>query len=297
MMLRGPRGKRGSAGAGGSAGINGYATLGGFVQPAVLATVSNVSYAGPGPGVGSYLDLIVSASVAGRYLVTADTGSRVNLQLVSEGTVTAGNAVATSLALHSGPAGAAGATGATGGVSIFDPVVFCQGAGNARIPTLLTETTAGAAQSYGIGIVATIPGLTCTGFTFRAAIASGSHTFNCNLYEFDGGAVKRTATQAHSAGTSNHTVSWAAYTMDVGSIYWLMLFCTTANKRNSLSYSGSGCRGPDVPTSQVPSIYVAQNVLLKALRYINTEAAPIDGSGSDFGSGTMIPITPTIVQP
>jgi hypothetical protein len=105
--------------------------LAAFTQPAALATVANVTYAGPDPGVGAILDLVVSGAVAGRYLVTSMGGSRVTLQALSLGSVAEGASVGASVALHAGPAGAAGATGATGpagDVYSLDPVTLAPAA-------------------------------------------------------------------------------------------------------------------------------------------------------------------------
>lgn len=89
----------------GATGISGYAALAAFTQPAAIGgTASSVSYTGPSPGVGAFLDLVVSAAVAGRYLVTVDSGSALTLQLLTVGTVALGGAVGASMALHAGPA-------------------------------------------------------------------------------------------------------------------------------------------------------------------------------------------------
>lgn len=104
-IIGGMRGPTGPGGAAGTNGANGYCTLGAFTQPAALATVANVTYAGPDPGVGAYLDVVVGGAVAGRYLVTAQAGGRVTLQALSLGTVAEGASVGASVALHAGASG------------------------------------------------------------------------------------------------------------------------------------------------------------------------------------------------
>jgi hypothetical protein len=245
-----------------------------------------VTYDGPGPGVGTYLDVIVSAAVAGRYLVTADSGTRITLQLLSEGTVTAGNAVAESIALHAGATGATGSAGAAGAnASAFSPQAFAAGIATSDI----TENNDATARTYGYKVVPVRSGMLSTGMRWLAKTAA-DQSFKACLWNST--ALLESITVAHTAGTSSHTTTWTtgagaggAHVLTCGRSYWLTLYCTTAGKsRNVITYGGDLIQGPELSVGQ---FFMADGIWIRQTRFDVGDTRPT----SDGGTGAIYPIT------